>query len=117
MTTRRHFATTLQTRTGGQAARLEDDREKVAYLPEVTLAEKLRIDAISAGLPRADYVFLGGHRAGDQLHTSERLAARRRWGHDRPVRPHLRRAALNEWLRSERGTGMRSKVQLRGLTL
>jgi glycerol-3-phosphate dehydrogenase (NAD(P)+) len=51
--------TTLQTRTPEQAQRLEDDRENRAYLPEVELPRELRIEPMSAGLARADYVFLG----------------------------------------------------------
>ena len=53
------FRTTLQTRTPEQCARLERDRENREYLPEVDLPRDLRIEAMSAGLGRADYVFLG----------------------------------------------------------
>ncbi|MBE2317318.1 NAD(P)-binding domain-containing protein [Solirubrobacter sp. CPCC 204708] len=53
------FKTTLQTRSAEQAARLEEDRENVAYLPEVPLPRELRVEPMSAGLSRADYVFLG----------------------------------------------------------
>ena len=53
------FRTTLQTRTPEQAARLEADRENVAYLPEVELPRELRVEPMAAGLARADYVFLG----------------------------------------------------------
>ena len=50
--------TTLQARTAVQAARLEEDRENRAYLPTVELPASLRIEAASAGVARADYVFL-----------------------------------------------------------
>jgi glycerol-3-phosphate dehydrogenase (NAD(P)+) len=51
--------TTLQTRTAEQAQRLAGDRENKVYLPEVELGRELRIESASAGLTRADYVFLG----------------------------------------------------------
>ena len=51
--------TTLQTRTPEQATRLAADRENKVYLPEVELPRELRIEPASAGLARADYVFLG----------------------------------------------------------
>src|SRR4051812_36708137 len=35
------------------------ERANVQYLPEVPLPRDLRIEAVSAGLARADYVFLG----------------------------------------------------------
>ena len=50
--------TTLQTRTAEQAARLEEERENRAYLPGVELPAQLRIEPASAGVARADYVFL-----------------------------------------------------------
>jgi glycerol-3-phosphate dehydrogenase (NAD(P)+) len=50
--------TTLQTRTAEQAAALEERRENRAYLPGVELPVQLRIEPSSAGLARADYVFL-----------------------------------------------------------
>jgi glycerol-3-phosphate dehydrogenase (NAD(P)+) len=53
------FRTTLQARTSEQAARLEAGRENADYLPGVTLPRELRIEDASAGLQRADYVFLG----------------------------------------------------------
>jgi glycerol-3-phosphate dehydrogenase (NAD(P)+) len=53
------FRTTLQARTREQCERLERDRENREYLPEVDLPRELRIEAIDAGLARADYVFLG----------------------------------------------------------
>src|ERR671915_2541153 len=53
------FRTTLQARTREQCQRLERDRENREYLPEVDLPRELRIEAIDAGLGRADYVFLG----------------------------------------------------------
>ena len=51
--------TTLQTRTEEQAHRLEADRENKAYLAGVELPREMRVESISAGLSRADYVFLG----------------------------------------------------------
>jgi glycerol-3-phosphate dehydrogenase (NAD(P)+) len=51
--------TALQTRTDGQAATLTRDRENRVYLPGVELPAALRIEPVSAGLARADYVFLG----------------------------------------------------------
>jgi glycerol-3-phosphate dehydrogenase (NAD(P)+) len=51
--------TTLQARTHEQAERLESDRENRAYLGGVELPRDLRIEPMSAGLARADYVFLG----------------------------------------------------------
>ena len=53
------FRTTLQTRSAEQADRLEADRENKNYLPEVELPRELRVEAMSAGLSKADYVFLG----------------------------------------------------------
>src|ERR1700724_1786105 len=50
--------TTLQARTPEQSAVLEEERENVAYLPGVTLPAQLRIEPASAGVARADYVFL-----------------------------------------------------------
>ncbi len=50
--------TTLQARTAEQAARLEEEHENRAYLPGVELPASLRIEAASAGVARADYVFL-----------------------------------------------------------
>src|ERR1700759_189768 len=51
--------TTLQTRTEAQAEVLSASRENVVYLPGVELSRDLRIESVSAGLQRADYVFLG----------------------------------------------------------
>jgi glycerol-3-phosphate dehydrogenase (NAD(P)+) len=51
--------TTLQTRTAAQAELLAQARENAAYLPQVELPPQLRIEPVSAGLARADYVFLG----------------------------------------------------------
>jgi glycerol-3-phosphate dehydrogenase (NAD(P)+) len=51
--------TTLQTRTEEQARYLQEHRENTAYLRGVELPRELRIEPISAGLARADYVFLG----------------------------------------------------------
>jgi glycerol-3-phosphate dehydrogenase (NAD(P)+) len=53
------FRTTLQARTPEQAARLEADRENKVYLPEVELPRQLAVEPMSAGLSKADYVFLG----------------------------------------------------------
>jgi glycerol-3-phosphate dehydrogenase (NAD(P)+) len=50
--------TTLQTRTAEQASTLEDQRVNGNYLPGVELPAQLRIEAASAGVERADYVFL-----------------------------------------------------------
>jgi glycerol-3-phosphate dehydrogenase (NAD(P)+) len=50
--------TTLQTRSPEQATLLTDDRENKAYLPGVELPSQLRIESVSAGVARADYVFL-----------------------------------------------------------
>ena len=51
--------TTLQTRTPEQAEMLTEDRENRVYLAGVELPRELRIEHVSAGLARADYVFLG----------------------------------------------------------
>ena len=53
------FRTTLQARTAEQAERLNHDRENQVYLPGVALPRELRIESVSAGVGRADYVFLG----------------------------------------------------------
>jgi glycerol-3-phosphate dehydrogenase (NAD(P)+) len=50
--------TTLQARTEEQAVLLERERENRVYLPEVELPGQLRIESVSAGVARADYVFL-----------------------------------------------------------
>jgi glycerol-3-phosphate dehydrogenase (NAD(P)+) len=50
--------TTLQARTAEQASLLAADRENRRYLPGVELPAQLRIEAASAGVARADYVFL-----------------------------------------------------------
>ncbi len=50
--------TTLQAHTAEQAARLVDERENRAYLPEVELPAQLRIESTPAGVARADCVFL-----------------------------------------------------------
>jgi glycerol-3-phosphate dehydrogenase (NAD(P)+) len=50
--------TTLQARTAEQAASLEGERENHVYLPGVELPAQLRIEPVSAGVARADYVFL-----------------------------------------------------------
>jgi glycerol-3-phosphate dehydrogenase (NAD(P)+) len=51
--------TTLQARTVEQAERMAAERANAQYLPEVVLPRELRIESVSAGLARADYVFLG----------------------------------------------------------
>jgi glycerol-3-phosphate dehydrogenase (NAD(P)+) len=50
--------TTLQTRTAEQAAELNEVRENRAYLPGAELPPQLRVEPSSAGVERADYVFL-----------------------------------------------------------
>jgi glycerol-3-phosphate dehydrogenase (NAD(P)+) len=50
--------TTLQTQTTEQALQLEDEGQNRAYLPGVELPMQLRIEPVSAGVARADYVFL-----------------------------------------------------------
>lgn len=50
--------TTLQTRTEEQARQLLQDRENREYLAGVDLPRELRIEPISAGVAKADYVFL-----------------------------------------------------------
>jgi glycerol-3-phosphate dehydrogenase (NAD(P)+) len=50
--------TTLQARTPEQARHLEEEHENRVYLPGVELPGQLRIEAASAGVARADYVFL-----------------------------------------------------------
>ncbi|HEX3518051.1 MAG TPA: NAD(P)H-dependent glycerol-3-phosphate dehydrogenase [Solirubrobacteraceae bacterium] len=56
--TRGGLRTTLQTRTAEQAASMEQARENSRYLPGVELPGALRIEPASAGVARADYVFL-----------------------------------------------------------
>jgi len=51
--------TTLLARTEEQARRLAAERENTTYLPGVELPRELRIEPVSAGLARADLVFLG----------------------------------------------------------
>ena len=50
--------TTLQTRTVEQAALIDGERENRRYLPGVELPSQLRVEPASAGVARADYVFL-----------------------------------------------------------
>jgi glycerol-3-phosphate dehydrogenase (NAD(P)+) len=50
--------TALQTRTAEQAALIESERENRMYLPGVELPASLRIEPASAGVERAEYVFL-----------------------------------------------------------
>jgi glycerol-3-phosphate dehydrogenase (NAD(P)+) len=65
---------TLQTHTAEQASRMESERENREYLPGVALPGQLRIEAASAGVTRADYVFLAvpSHGLGEVI---DRLAA------------------------------------------
>jgi glycerol-3-phosphate dehydrogenase (NAD(P)+) len=56
--TRGGLRTTLQTRTAAQAALLDAEHENRLYLPGVELPSSLRIEPASAGVARADYVFL-----------------------------------------------------------
>ena len=53
------WRTTLQTRTPEQAHELTEHRENRVYLSGVELPKELRIEPASAGVARADYVFLG----------------------------------------------------------
>jgi glycerol-3-phosphate dehydrogenase (NAD(P)+) len=53
------FRTTLQARTAEQAEQLNEDRENRVYLPGIELPQQLRIEPVSAGIARADLVFLG----------------------------------------------------------
>jgi glycerol-3-phosphate dehydrogenase (NAD(P)+) len=50
--------TTLQTRTAEQASTIDREHENHRYLPGVELPSQLRIEPASAGVARADYVFL-----------------------------------------------------------
>ncbi len=50
--------TTLQARTPEQAQRLLAEHENSTYLPGVELPPQLRIEPVTAGVARADYVFL-----------------------------------------------------------
>src|SRR5271155_156709 len=52
------LGTTLQTRTVEQAAVLEGEGENREYLPGGALASHRRVEPASAGVARADYVFL-----------------------------------------------------------
>lgn len=67
--------TTLQARTAGQAQTMEAERENRLYLPGVQLPPQLRIESVSAGLERADYVFLAVPSCAlDEVITSLRAA-------------------------------------------
>lgn len=66
--------TTLQTRTAEQAALIDGERENRRYLPGVELPPQLRIEPASAGVARADYVFLAVPSRG-LGEVIERLAA------------------------------------------
>jgi glycerol-3-phosphate dehydrogenase (NAD(P)+) len=50
--------TTLQTRSAEQAELVDGQRENHRYLPGVELPPQLRVEPTSAGVARADYVFL-----------------------------------------------------------
>jgi glycerol-3-phosphate dehydrogenase (NAD(P)+) len=50
--------TTLQTRTLEQAARLNESRQNREYLPGIDLPRALRIEPVTDGVGRADFVFL-----------------------------------------------------------
>ncbi len=50
--------TTLQTRTEEQAAQINEAHQNRVYLPGVELPAALRIEPVSAGVARADFVFL-----------------------------------------------------------
>jgi glycerol-3-phosphate dehydrogenase (NAD(P)+) len=50
--------TTLQTRAAEQAGLLASERENKLYLPGVELPAQLRVEPVSVGVARADYVFL-----------------------------------------------------------
>jgi len=50
--------TTLQARTESQAERLQAERENQSYLPGVKLPTGVRIEPASAGVGRADHIFL-----------------------------------------------------------
>jgi glycerol-3-phosphate dehydrogenase (NAD(P)+) len=56
--TRGGLRTTLQPRTPEQAKLLQSAHENRAYLPGVSLPAGLRVEPSSAGVARADYVFL-----------------------------------------------------------
>lgn len=58
MLARGGLRTTLQARTPEQAERLREERENRQYLAGVALPSSLRIEPVSAGVARADYVFL-----------------------------------------------------------
>ncbi len=63
--------TTLQTRTAEQAAALDSERRNETYLPGVELPAGLKIEPASAGVDRADYVFLAvpSHGLGEVIAT------------------------------------------------
>jgi glycerol-3-phosphate dehydrogenase (NAD(P)+) len=65
--------TTLQTRSEEQAKQLAEHRENRVYLAGVELPRELRIEAVDAGVARADYVFLGvpSTNLGDVIETLE----------------------------------------------
>jgi glycerol-3-phosphate dehydrogenase (NAD(P)+) len=49
---------TLQTRTSPQATLLAESRENAKYLPGIELPQALRIESVTSGVSRADFVFL-----------------------------------------------------------
>ena len=62
--TRAGLRTTLLTRTDEQAVLIDRERENRRYLPGVELPSQLRIEPATAGVARADYVFLAVPSAG-----------------------------------------------------
>ena len=68
--------TTLQARTKEQAKSLQEDGENTTYLRGVELPRELRIEDVSAGLSRADYVFLAVPSSG----LEEVINRLERWG-------------------------------------
>jgi glycerol-3-phosphate dehydrogenase (NAD(P)+) len=55
---RANVRATLQTRSAEQATELAESRENAKYLPGVELPLALRIEPLSSGVSRADFVFL-----------------------------------------------------------
>ncbi len=90
--------TTLQTRTPEQAEALGVERENRAYLPGVELPAQLRVEPVSAGVARADYVFLAVPSRGLARRDSRAALGRARAAHRRRIgrqgaRPARRAAA------------------------
>src|SRR3954454_24060052 len=57
--TRAGLRVTLQALTREQADQLADARENEVYLPGVEFPRELRVEPVTAGLQRSEYVFLG----------------------------------------------------------